>query len=448
MIFRYSREKMRKIWSDSHKISLWLRVELAFVTARENAGEILKTDADFIRKHAKYDENRMYEIEQKTRHDFLAFVDCVLENLAIAARHEKNPPNFSAFHYGMTSSDCLDTAQSLQIADSLKEILHGVTNLMQILKTLAHAHKNTPMIGRSHGVHGEVITFGLKIAGFYDEIRSVRDLLIFVKNEVAVMKISGAMGNFTHISPHIEEKTAQILNLRPARFGTQVISRQNHAKIISALGILAAACEKIALEIRHLQRSEVYEVEEFFGDGQKGSSAMPHKKNPILSENICGLCRVLRSFVAPSLENVALWHERDMSHSSVERFVLPDAFITADFMLHRLGQILKNLKIHEKNMKKNIFISGGLVFSQRVLLALTDFWPREKAYKIVQNHALKIWSQLQNDEKIPNDAFFKALAADPEILEILGEEKLKKCFEIQHFLRHNDEIFARIFGDV
>ena len=354
-------------------------------------------------------------------------------------------------HYGMTSSDCIDTAVALQIKSSMELIIEDVKGLMSAIKTRAQEHKNTMMVGRSHGIHGEPITFGLVLAVWYDEVARALKLLQDAKEVAAYGKLSGAMGNFAHAPLEFEELTCEQLGLKPAPASNQVIQRDRYAHVISAIAVLAATCEKIAVAVRHFQRTEVYEAEEYFSPGQKGSSAMPHKRNPVLSENITGLCRMLRSYVTPALENVALWHERDISHSSVERFILPDAFITADFMLARITNLIANLVVYPENMMKNLNLTGGLVFSQRVLLQLPQRGiSREDAYKIVQRNAMKVWADLQEGKKAINEngesLFLQNLLADEELRASLGEADIKECFDYSYYARHVDGIFARVFG--
>ena len=350
----------------------------------------------------------------------------------------------------MTSSDCIDTAVALQIKDSMELILDDVKILMDTIKKRAYEHKNTLMVGRSHGIHGEPITFGLVLAIWYDEIKRAYELLNHAKSVISTGMISGAMGNFAHSPLELEELVCQNLGLNPAPASNQVIQRDRYAQVISALAILASSCEKIAVAIRHYQRTEVYEAEEYFSPGQKGSSAMPHKRNPVLSENVTGLCRMIRSYAIPAMENVALWHERDISHSSVERFILPDAFITSDFMLNRLNGILANLVVYPENMMKNLNLTGGLVFSQRVLLELPKQGvSREDAYKIVQRNAMKVWADLQEGKKALNEngesLFLQNLLNDNELREKLNENAIKECFDYTYYTKNVDRIFKRVF---
>ena len=339
---------------------------------------------------------------------------------------------------------------ALQIKESLELILEDLETLLNIIKKRAVEHKKTLMVGRSHGIHGEPISFGLVLALWYDELIHSKDLLLHAKELISYGKISGAMGNFAHAPLEFEEEICKELGLKAAPISNQIIQRDRYAQVISAIAILAASCEKIAVSIRHFQRTEVYEAEEYFSQGQKGSSAMPHKRNPVLSENITGLCRVLRSFVTPALENVALWHERDISHSSVERFILPDTFITADFMLVRLANLIDKLLVYPKNMMKNLNLTGGLVFSGRVLLELPfKGITRENAYKIVQRNAMKVWNDLQNGKAALNSKneslFLLELLNDKELRQSLSEEDIRKCFDYEYYTKNIDAIFARVF---
>ncbi|MDU7692792.1 MAG: adenylosuccinate lyase [Helicobacter sp.] len=443
MIERYAREKMLNLWSEQSKVTFWLEVEKAVILAHAKLNNISQKSAEIIAKNARFDLKRMQEIEQKTKHDFIAFVENVLENLS-SDQSDLDQEEIALFHHGLTSSDCIDTALNLQLKRALDLIKESLGELLLALKEQAFIHKFTPMIGRSHGIAGEPITFGIKCALFYDEIRRHLIFIKELKNDISKGGIAGAMGNFAHICPDLEKYTCEFLGLDPIS-KTQVISRDLHAKVICALGLIASSCEKIAIEIRALQRSEIGEVREFFDIEQKGSSAMPHKRNPILSENITGLCRVVRAFVTPALENVALWHERDMSHSSVERFMFRDCFVTLDFLLHRLSGVIKELQINPKNMLRNIYASGGLIFSQKILLELCNIMPRAEAYKVVQNNAKKVWTLLENGQNLNWDEFYNALCQDSAVCAAIDPQKLKSYFEIDAFLKHTDFIFARIF---
>ena len=441
MVERYAREAMKSKWSIQAKYDAWLKVELAAVRAWNKLGLITDEDCEKIQKNAKFDIARIDEIEKTTKHDVIAFLTSVSESLGDESRF---------VHYGMTSSDCIDTAAALQIKESLELILADIDEFLKALKERAMEHKNTLMVGRSHGIHGEPITFGLVIAIWHDEIKRAKELLEHAKKVISVGAISGAMGNFAHAPLELEELVCAELGLGCAPVSNQVIQRDRYAQVMSALAILASSCEKIAVAVRHYQRTEVYEAEEYFSPGQKGSSAMPHKRNPVLSENITGLCRMIRSYATPALENVALWHERDISHSSVERFILPDAFITADFMLGRITGLIKNLVVYPENMMKNLNLTGGLVFSQRVLLELPKREiSREDAYKIVQRNAMKVWADLQQGKSALNDKgeslFLQNLLSDEDLRAKLDENEIRACFDYSYYTKNVDKIFARVF---
>ena len=441
MVERYAREAMKSKWSIQAKYDAWLKVELAAVRAWNKLGLITDDYCEKIQKNAKFDIARIDEIEKITKHDVIAFLTSVSESLGDESRF---------VHYGMTSSDCIDTAVALQIKESLELILTGIDEFLRALKTRAMEHKNTLMVGRSHGIHGEPITFGLVIAIWHDEIKRAKELLEHAKKVISVGAISGAMGNFAHAPLELEELVCAELGLGCAPASNQVIQRDRYAQVMSALAILASSCEKIAVAVRHYQRTEVYEAEEYFSPGQKGSSAMPHKRNPVLSENITGLCRMIRSYATPALENVALWHERDISHSSVERFILPDAFITADFMLGRITGLVKNLVVYPENMMKNLNLTGGLVFSQRVLLELARREiSREDAYKIVQRNAMKVWADLQQGKSALNSKgeslFLQNLLGDEDLRAKLDENEIRACFDYSYYTKNVDKIFARVF---
>ena len=441
MVERYAREAMKSKWSIQAKYDAWLKVELAAVRAWNKLGLITDEDCEKIQKNAKFDIARIDEIEKTTKHDVIAFLTSVSESLGDESRF---------VHYGMTSSDCIDTAVALQMKESLELILADINEFLKALKERAMEHKNTLMVGRSHGIHGEPITFGLVIAIWHDEIKRAKELLEHAKKVISVGAISGAMGNFAHAPLELEELVCAELGLGCAPASNQVIQRDRYAQVMSALAILASSCEKIAVAVRHYQRTEVYEAEEYFSPGQKGSSAMPHKRNPVLSENITGLCRMIRSYATPALENVALWHERDISHSSVERFILPDAFITADFMLGRITGLVKNLVVYPENMMKNLNLTGGLVFSQRVLLELARREiSREDAYKIVQRNAMKVWADLQQGKSALNSKgeslFLQNLLGDEDLRAKLDENEIRACFDYSYYTKNVDKIFARVF---
>ncbi len=439
MLERYANEEMKALWNEQTKFETYLEVEKAVVRAWNKLGQIQDSDCEKICAKAAFNLERIKEIEKTTKHDLIAFTTCVAESLGEESRF---------FHYGITSSDCIDTAMALLMTKSLKLIQKGVQNLYETLKNRALEHKDTLMVGRSHGVFGEPITFGLVLALFADEIKRHLKALDLTVEFISVGAISGAMGNFAHAPLELEELACEFLGLKTANISNQVIQRDRYARLACDLALLASSCEKIAVNIRHLQRSEVYEVEEAFSTGQKGSSAMPHKRNPILSENITGLCRVIRSFTTPMLENVALWHERDMSHSSVERFALPDLFITSDFMLSRLNSVIENLVVYPKNMLKNLALSGGLVFSQRMLLELPKKGlSREESYSIVQENAMKIWEVLQQGtfKNTDENLFLNALLNDERLKKYLSEDEIKACFDYGYYTKNVGAIFKRVF---
>ena len=405
-------------------------------------GLIPDSDCEKICKNAKFDIARIDEIESVTKHDLIAFTTSVAESLGEESRW---------VHYGITSSDCIDTAVALQMRDSLKIILDDIRQVRSAIKVRAYQYKDTLMVGRSHGIHGEPITFGLVLAIWYDELGRHLKALESTLEVISVGQLSGAMGNLAHTPMELEELVCKELGLKPAPVSNQVIQRDRYARLMSDLALLASSCEKIALQVRHLQRTEVYEAEEYFESGQKGSSAMPHKRNPVLSENITGLCRMIRAYALPAMENVALWHERDISHSSVERFILPDSFITTDFMLMRLKGLLEKLVVYPKNMMKNLNLTGGLVFSQRILLELPKKGvSREDAYKIVQRNAMKVWGDLQEGKAAVNDKgeslYLQYLLADSELVGLIGIAAIRECFEFSYYTKNVDSIFKRVFG--
>ncbi len=444
MVERYARDEMKKLWDVNAKYSAWLEVEKAAVKAWNKLGLIPDEDAKKIIKNAKFDIKRIDEIEKETKHDVIAFLTSVAESLGEESRW---------VHYGMTSSDTIDTAVALQMRDSLKIIIDDVKMVMESIKKRAMEHKYTLMVGRSHGIHGEPITFGLVLSIWYDEMKRHLKNLEETLEVISVGKVSGAMGNFAHAPVELEELTCEFLGLKPAPISNQVIQRDRYARLASALGLLASTVEKIAVNIRHFQRTEVYEAEEYFSKGQKGSSAMPHKRNPVLSENITGLARVIRSYTIPAMENVALWHERDISHSSVERFWLPDAFITTDFMLHRLNNIISKLVVYPENMMKNLNLTGGLVFSQRVLLELPKRGiSRENAYKIVQRNAMKVWEELQKGKSPVNEKgeslFLENLLKDEDLSKLMKPDEIKNLFNYNYYTRNVDKIYKRVYQEM
>ncbi|WP_104753655.1 adenylosuccinate lyase [Helicobacter salomonis] len=432
MVERYAREAMTRLWSEQHKFETYLRVEKAVAKSWHALGLIDAQTCETIQQ-ASFQLGDIHAFEQITKHDVIAFIQAVSKTLGDAERF---------FHYGITSSDCIDTALALLLKESLGIILKDLQELLEVLKARAYEFKDTLTIGRSHGIHGEPMSFGLVWALWFEEIKRHVHSLQGVLEEVGVGMISGAMGNMAHIPLELEEKTCEILGLKPAPITNQVISRDRHAKVINALAVLASSCEKIAVNIRHYQRTEVYEAEEAFGVGQRGSSAMPHKRNPVLSENITGLCRVIRGFVMPMMENVALWHERDISHSSVERFVFPDIFITADFMLHRLTNLLKDLVVYPENMRANLERTGGLVYSQRVLLELPKLgFSKDQSYAIVQENARQVWGNLQGGQQA---SLLECLLVDAR-LQSVSRSTLQNCFDPLHYLQRTDQIFKRVF---
>ncbi len=441
MVERYARPQMAQKWTTQAKYDAWLKVEKAAVKAWSELGLVPKEDCEKILKNASFEIERIDEIEQKTKHDLIAFLTSVSESLGDESRW---------MHYGMTSSDCIDTAVALQMKESLELIIEDVKALMEALKRRAIEHKMTLMVGRSHGIHGEPITFGLVLAIWYDEIKRSLKNLQQALEMISVGQISGAMGNFAHAPLELEELVCKELDLTPAPVSNQVIQRDRYANLMNALALLASSCEKIAVAIRHYQRTEVYEAEEFFSEGQKGSSAMPHKRNPVLSENVTGLCRVIRSYANPAMENVALWHERDISHSSVERFILPDGFITTDFMLNRLTGLIDKLVVYPENMMNNLNLTGGLVFSQRVLLELPlKGVSRENSYKIVQRNAMRVWKDLQKGKSALNEKgeslFLQYLLEDEALREEMSEDEIRACFDYSYYTKNVDKIFKRVF---
>ena len=441
MVERYAREEMTQHWTQEARYAAWLRVEKAAVKAWNKIGLIPDADCEKIVKNAKFSVERIEEIEAITRHDLIAFTTSVSESLGDESRW---------FHYGMTSSDAVDTGVALQMKDSLEIIIKDVDMLMESIKKRAIEHKMTLMVGRSHGIHGEPITFGLTLAVWYDEMARHRKNLEQTMEVICVGQISGAMGNFAHAPLELEDYAMEELGLKSEPCSNQVIHRDRYARLATTLALIASSIEKFAVQVRHLQRTEVYECEEFFAKGQKGSSAMPHKRNPILTENITGLARVVRTCVTPAMENVALWHERDISHSSTERFWLPDAFITSDFMLHRMNNVIANLTVMPKNMMKNLNLTGGLVFSQRVLLELPiKGVSREDAYRIVQRNAMKVWEQIQEGAPTTDEngesLYLGHLLADDELRESLSEKQIRECFNYDYYTKNVDAIFNRVF---
>lgn len=428
MIDRYSREEMKKIWDLNSKFNYYLKVEIAVCEAYAKEGKFPKKDIEELKKKATFSVERIDEIEAEVRHDVIAFLTCVNESLGYLAKY---------MHVGMTSSDVIDTAFALQIQDSGKIILKDLNDTISAMKELANKHKETVCIGRSHGIHAEIMTFGVKICSWIDILERQRDNFKHALEELRVGQISGPVGTYSNISPKIEEVTCKHLGLKPARISTQIIARDYHAYFMQSLALIASVIEQFATEIRHLQRTEVLEVEEGFGKNQKGSSAMPHKKNPVLSENLCGLARVVRCNSLAAMENIPLWHERDISHSSAERIIFPDSLTLVDFMLNRFKGIVENLVVHEKNMLKNTDKFGGIVYSQKVLLELVEKGlTREEAYRIVQRNAL---------DAFENDGNFKAnLLKDTDVTGKLTANEIDKIFDRNAFLANINAIYKRV----
>ena len=427
MIDRYSRKELKNIWEDKNKYRIWLDIELAAAEAMEKFKIIPKGVVKKVKFKAKINVARILKIEEAVKHDVIAFLTSITEKAGKEARF---------LHKGMTSSDVLDTCFNLQLKQSGKILLDDIKILLATIKKQAIKHKKTLCIGRSHGIHAEPITFGLKLLTFYQEFIRNKKRLEDSIDEISTCAISGAVGTFANIDPRIESYVAKKLKLKVEPISTQIIPRDRHAQFFSTLGIIASSVERFATEIRHLQRTEVLEVEEFFGKKQKGSSAMPHKKNPILSENLTGLARMVRSSVVPALENIALWHERDISHSAVERNIGPDATITLDFALTRLNGVIKNLNIYPKNMLKNLNLTNGLFFSQRVLIELTTVgFTREQAYTLVQKHAMHSWNN--------GTSFYDNLVADSKIIKKISVNKIKKLFDFSYHTKKINVIFKR-----
>jgi adenylosuccinate lyase len=434
MIPRYSRADAAAIWSPETRYRIWFEIEAHAATAMAELGTIPKSAAEAIwakGKDAKFDSDRIDEIERVTKHDVIAFLTHVAEIVGEEARF---------LHQGMTSSDVLDTCLAVQLARSADLLIEDVDMVLAALKRRAFEHKLTPSLGRSHGIHAEPTTFGLKLAGHYAEFVRARKRLVEAREEIATCAISGAVGTFANVDPRVEEYVAKAMGLTVEPVSTQVIPRDRHAAFFAALAVVASSVERLAVEIRHLQRTEVLEAEEPFDPGQKGSSAMPHKRNPILTENLTGLARLVRSAVIPALEDVALWHERDISHSSVERGIGPDATVHLDFALRRLAGVMDRLMIYPENMARNLDHLGGLVHSQRVLLALTQKGvSREDAYAAVQGNAMKVWRR--------EGAFLDLLAADPVVSKALSRAELEQLFDLGYHFKHVDTVFQRVFGE-
>ncbi len=431
MIPRYAREEMTQIWSPGAKYGHWLNVELALVEVFEEESLAPRGAAAQIRAGVRLDPARIDEIETVTKHDVIAFLTHIEEQVGEVSRF---------VHKGLTSSDVLDTAFAMQLKDAANLLLTGVDRMLAATERRAHEHQHTPMIGRSHGIHAEPITFGLVMASWHEEMKRNRRRLEVAREEIAVGNLSGAVGTFANTPPDFEVRVMDKLGLGCEPVSTQVVARDRHAAFFAALGVIASSIDRFATQVRHWQRTEVLEAEERFSKGQKGSSAMPHKRNPVLSENVCGLARIVRSNVQAAYENVALWHERDISHSSVERVIGPDSTIVLDFILHRFASVVEGLVVYPERMRANLERTGGLIFSQRVLLALVDTGlERQQAYVLVQRNAMKTWED--------GGDFLSYLLADAEVCAALDEAVIRNCFDLACHQRHVDTIFARVFGD-
>lgn len=429
MIERYTLPEMGNLWNEAYKLKTWLQVEIAVCEAQAELGYIPSEAVEEIKAKANFDPKRVLEIEAEVRHDVIAFLTNVNEYVGEAGRY---------IHLGLTSSDVLDTALALQLVASLDILAQRLEELIQVIRLKAREHRYTVMIGRSHGIHAEPITFGFKLAGWLAEVLRHQDRLRILRETIAVGKISGAVGTYANIEPQVEAIACQKLGLQADTASTQVISRDRHADYVQQLALIAASIERFAVEIRNLQKTDVLEVEEFFAKGQKGSSAMPHKRNPIRSERLTGMARLVRSHAGAALENVALWHERDISHSSVERVVLPDACILTHFMLVETIDLVKNLLVYPQNMERNLNCYGGVVFSQRVLLTLVEKGSnREEAYAIVQENAHAAWNK-------PEGNFHDLISKDPRVLEKLSPAEIETCFDPQHHLKHLDQVYQRL----
>jgi adenylosuccinate lyase len=430
MIPRYTRPAMGRIWEDQNKYQRWLDVELAVTETLAAKGIVPKEDAAAIKAKAGFSVDRINEIELETRHDVIAFTTSVAEFVGPSSRY---------FHFGLTSSDVLDTAMALQVVDASRIITAGLQRLLEVLSKRAHEFKTTIAVGRTHGIHAEPTTFGLKLALWYDEIRRQERRFQEAAETMRVGKLSGAVGTFAHLSPEIEEDALAKLGLKPASVATQVIQRDRYAHYISTLALIGASLEKIALEVRHLQRTEVREAEEYFSPGQKGSSAMPHKRNPITSEQICGLARLLRSNAMAAMENVALWHERDISHSSVERVIFPDSTILTDYLLDKTSTMIEKLVVYPKRMAENLEMTHGLVYSGELLLELVAKGvTREDAYRWVQRNAMRVWDE--------GGTFKEKVLSDQDIVKACGAKDIEKVFDSSRLLKNVDQIFKRVFG--
>ncbi len=429
MIKRYSRKELVDIWDEYNKYKIWLNIEIAAAEGMEKIKLIPKGVASIVKKKGKIKVKRIHQIESKVKHDVIAFLTSITEQVGFKAKF---------LHQGMTSSDVLDTCYNIQLVQSGNILLNDIEEILSVLKLQAKKYKNTICIGRSHGMHAEPITFGLKLASYFSEFSRNKKRLIQAINEISTCAVSGAVGTFANIDPRIEKYVAKKMNLHVEPISTQIIPRDRHAYFFSILGIIAGSVERVATEIRHLQRTEIQEIEEFFSKDQKGSSAMPHKRNPILSENLSGLSRLVRSYVVPALENIALWHERDISHSSVERNIGPDATVTLDFALVRMKGILKNMRVYPKKMIDNLNLTKGLIFSQQAMIELTkNGFTREEAYKVVQKHARFSWTN--------NISLLESLINDKNLTKKIGSRKLNNIFDLSYHTKNIDYIFKKVF---
>ena len=428
MIDRYARKEMMDVWSEQAKYEAWLKVEILIDEAWSKLGHIPESDVELIKKNAKFDVDRIYELEAETRHDVVAFTRCVSESLG----EEKK-----WIHYGITSTDVVDTANGIRFKKADEILRKDIDEFMAVLKEKALLYKDTVMMGRTHGVHAEITTFGMKFALWYEEMKRNKERFEYAAKMVEAGKISGAVGTFANIPPFVQDYVCEKLGIESSNISTQILQRDRHAEYFATLALIGTTLEQMATEIRHLQRTEVREVEEKFRAGQKGSSAMPHKRNPIGSENICGCARVLRGYMVTSFEDVPLWHERDISHSSAERIIAPDATELLDYMLNRFGGILKNLTVFEDRMKQNIWATHGVIFSQRFMLKLVDKgWSREKAYDTVQPQAIKAWNEGLN--------FKDLMKSVKEVTDTLSNEEIEDCFDPTYQIKNVDEVFKRV----
>ena len=430
MIDRYTLPRMKAVWDLRRKYEIWLQVELLACEALERVGKVPRGVAARVRRKARINPERIAAIEKVVKHDVIAFLESLAKPVGEDIRF---------LHTGLTSSDIVDTALAFQMVEALDIILTDLDELLAVLKQRAFEHRHTVMVGRSHGIHGEPVSFGFKLAIWYEEVRRHQVRLRTIREEIAVGKLSGAMGTFAHLGPEVEAYVCARLGLKPDPVSSQIIQRDRHAAYLSALALLAASVEKFATEIRHLQRTEVLEAEEYFSAEQKGSSAMPHKRNPIVSENLCGLARVVRTNSLAALESVALWHERDISHSSVERVILPDSTVLVDFMLVRLTGIIRTLLVYPARMKQNLDLTGGLIYSQRLLLAMVEQGAQRKdAYEAVQGNAMEAWKG--------RAGFQDLVSKDPVVSKYLSAAQIAACFDPKYYLRHLDIIYQRVFG--